>query len=57
MQTEKLTHIVYLALGTNLGDREANLRLALETFAPQIIVLQESRIYETEPWGFTNQPA
>ena len=56
MQTEKLTHIVYLALGTNLGDREANLRLALETFAPQIIVLHESRVYETEPWGFTNQP-
>ena len=52
-----MKHIVYLALGTNLGDRPGNLRAAIEAFSIQIHVLAESRIYETEPWGFTDQPA
>jgi 2-amino-4-hydroxy-6-hydroxymethyldihydropteridine diphosphokinase len=49
--------IVYLALGTNLGDRLANLRDALNVLAPDVSVLRESTIYETPPWGFTDQPA
>lgn len=52
-----MRHIVYLALGTNLGDRLENLRAAIDAFSIQIRVLAESRIYETEPWGFTDQPA
>jgi 2-amino-4-hydroxy-6-hydroxymethyldihydropteridine diphosphokinase len=52
-----LAHIIYLALGTNLGERLDNLRAALDSFAPQIRVLDESRIYETEPWGYADQPA
>lgn len=51
-----MAHIIYLALGTNLGNRLENLRTALASFAPQIRILQESGIYETEPWGFTDQP-
>ncbi|PWH11973.1 MAG: 2-amino-4-hydroxy-6-hydroxymethyldihydropteridine diphosphokinase [Anaerolineae bacterium] len=51
------THTVYLALGTNLGDRLANLRTAIDSLAPQVQVLAESHIYETEPWGFSAQPA
>jgi 2-amino-4-hydroxy-6-hydroxymethyldihydropteridine diphosphokinase len=43
---------VYLSLGSNLGDREANLRAALERLQPARV----SRIYETEPVDVRNQP-
>ena len=46
----------YLALGTNLGDRPANLRAAIEALSPEINVIAESKVYETPPWGFENQP-
>jgi len=48
---------VYIALGTNLGDRLANLHSAIESLAPDVLVTRESTIYETPPWGFTEQPA
>jgi 2-amino-4-hydroxy-6-hydroxymethyldihydropteridine diphosphokinase len=51
-----LSHTAYIALGTNLGDRLANLRGAIAAFAPDIQVLDQSPIYETEPWGYANQP-
>jgi 2-amino-4-hydroxy-6-hydroxymethyldihydropteridine diphosphokinase len=50
-------HLAYIALGSNLGDRQANLRGALERLAPQVVVLAESHIYETAPWGYADQPA
>lgn len=44
---------VYLGLGTNLGDKEANLRTAIyklqERIGKQISL---SSFYETAPWGF-----
>jgi 2-amino-4-hydroxy-6-hydroxymethyldihydropteridine diphosphokinase len=49
-------HIVYLALGTNLGDRPANLKQAIAALTPQLEVKAKSRIYETPPWGFEEQP-
>jgi len=49
-------HTIYLALGTNLGERPANLRAAMDAFAPDISVLDQSPIYETEPWGYVAQP-
>jgi len=49
--------IVYLALGSNLGDRLANLRLAVEALAPEVKVLVQSSVYETPPWGYADQPA
>jgi len=52
-----LEHRVYLALGTNLGDRPANLRAAIDAFPPPILERRSSRIYETPPWGYTDQPA
>jgi 2-amino-4-hydroxy-6-hydroxymethyldihydropteridine diphosphokinase len=52
-----VNHTVYIALGTNLGDRLANLRAAIESMPPEIIVLAESHVYETPPWGYENQPA
>ncbi len=47
---------VYLALGTNLGDRAENLRQALVHLAAQVSIDTRSQIYETEPWGVTEQP-
>ena len=49
--------IIYLALGTNLGDRLENLRSAVRALPPGIVVLAESKIYETPPWGYEHQPA
>jgi 2-amino-4-hydroxy-6-hydroxymethyldihydropteridine diphosphokinase len=50
-------HIIHLALGTNLGNRTGNLRAAIESLPPSVVVQQTSRIYETQPWGVTDQPA
>jgi 2-amino-4-hydroxy-6-hydroxymethyldihydropteridine diphosphokinase len=50
-------HIVYLALGTNLGDRPANLQAAVAALPPAVTVLEKSPVYETQPWGVTDQPA
>jgi 2-amino-4-hydroxy-6-hydroxymethyldihydropteridine diphosphokinase len=49
----------YVALGANLGDREASLREALRKMAalPGVQVLRISAVYETEPVGYTDQPA
>ena len=49
-------HIVYLALGTNLGDRLANLKQAISALTPQMEVKTKSQVYETPPWGFEDQP-
>jgi dihydropteroate synthase/2-amino-4-hydroxy-6-hydroxymethyldihydropteridine diphosphokinase len=49
-------HVVYLALGTNLGQRAANLRHALASFSRSVRVTGVSPVYETEPWGFSDQP-
>lgn len=47
---------VYLALGTNLGDREKNLSEALERLAAFVRITRASSIYETEPVGVREQP-
>lgn len=49
-------HIVYLALGTNLGDRLANLKQAIAALTPQLEVKARSQVYETPPWGYEDQP-
>ena len=49
-------HIVYLALGTNLGDRSGNLKQAIAALTPQLDVKAKSQVYETPPWGFEEQP-
>lgn len=50
------TEMIYIALGTNKGDREANLRTARQALSPHVQLLEQSPIYETEPWGYTDQP-
>lgn len=49
----------YAALGANLGDREASLREAIKRLddTQGVQVRRLSRIYETDPVGYTNQPA
>lgn len=48
-------HIVYLALGSNMGNRAANLKAAIMALPPQMEVKAKSQVYETPPWGYTNQ--
>ena len=47
--------LVYIALGSNLGDRAANLAKAREMLADDIQVLKRSSIYRTAPWGYSEQ--
>lgn len=49
-------HVVYLALGTNLGDRLANLKQAIVSLTPQMELQARSSVYETPPWGYEDQP-
>lgn len=48
-------HIVYLALGSNIGNRAANLKEARASLPPQMDVKAKSKVYETPPWGYTEQ--
>ena len=47
---------VYLGLGSNMGNRQANLEKALELLSQRLRVEKTSPIYDTEPIGNTNQP-
>lgn len=49
---------VYILSGSNLGDRAANLALALEKIEAQAGgLLAQSQLYETAAWGLEAQPA
>lgn len=43
-----------LSLGSNLGDRLEYLRVAVRGLSD--VLLAASRVYETAPWGVTDQP-
>jgi len=47
---------VYLSLGSNLGDRSANLRAAIERLGEAGAIRAVSGFYETEPVEFRDQP-
>lgn len=47
---------VFLALGSNLGDRLHNLRQAIFSLPPGVLPLRASPVYETPPWGVEDQP-
>ncbi len=46
-----------LGLGTNMGDRLENLENALNSLEllPKTKLIKKSAVYETEPWGYTEQ--
>jgi 2-amino-4-hydroxy-6-hydroxymethyldihydropteridine diphosphokinase len=48
--------LVYLALGTNLGDRAAHVRRALDALAPICTITTVSSCYETAPAYVLDQP-
>jgi 2-amino-4-hydroxy-6-hydroxymethyldihydropteridine diphosphokinase len=48
---------VYLGLGANIGNREANLRMALRGLTRMARVEAVSSLYETDPVGAVQQPA
>ncbi len=50
-----MDHTVFLALGSNMGNRLANLKAAVNNLTPQMAVKNKSSVYETPPWGFTEQ--
>lgn len=46
----------YLGLGSNLGDREANIASALKMLGREARILKVSSLYETEPVGNKDRP-
>jgi len=48
--------IVYLGLGSNLGDRKQNLSRALGLLSTHCMIDKVSSVYETEPVGYLEQP-
>ena len=48
-------HEVVISLGTNLGDKLKNLKTALNNIEVYGIILCESRIFCSEPWGYDSQ--
>lgn len=48
--------IIYLGLGTNIGDKKFNLRQAFIEIELSIgTILESSSFYESEPWGFESE--
>ena len=48
-----INHIVYFSLGSNLGDKEGNIREAIKRIGELIgEVDRQSTLLATEPWGF-----
>jgi dihydroneopterin aldolase / 2-amino-4-hydroxy-6-hydroxymethyldihydropteridine diphosphokinase len=49
--------VAYIGIGSNLGDRELNCKQAIGLLRQKGITLRkESSLYETKPWGVTDQP-
>jgi 2-amino-4-hydroxy-6-hydroxymethyldihydropteridine diphosphokinase len=50
--------VVYLGIGSNLGDKGANCIESIRMLGNRgIVVRKESSCYETDPWGLEDQPA
>lgn len=48
---------VFLGLGSNLADRESNIREAIALLSPAVTLEAVSSFYETDPVGYLDQPA
>jgi len=48
--------LVYLGLGSNLGERVTNLEAAIQALATEVELTKVSSYYQTKPWGFLDQP-
>jgi len=47
---------VYLGLGSNMGERQENLTLALDYISQRLRIEKKSSVYDTEPVGDAKQP-
>ena len=48
--------LTYLSIGGNMGDRLLYINKAKELLGEKIgVIIRESNIYETEPWGFVDE--
>jgi len=47
--------VIFIALGSNMGDRQANLSAAIEALEPEVLPVACSPVYETPPWGYLDQ--
>jgi len=53
----KLTHRAFLGLGSNIGDREKNLKTSLSLLeGAELRIMKTSSLYHTEPVGELKQP-
>lgn len=50
-----MEHMIYLALGSNMGDRLNHLKMAVANLAPQMSLKAKSPVYQTPPWGYEQQ--
>lgn len=48
---------VFLSIGTNIGEREENLKQAIQLLRQQVEVVNVSAVYETAPVGYIDQPS
>jgi len=48
---------IYLGLGSNLGDRFANLQRAVDALGQYLTITSISPVFATEPWGDPDQPS
>jgi len=47
--------IAYIGIGSNMGDRKANCRKAVELLARSVRIIRMSSLYYTEPVGYDDQ--
>ncbi|ABP65765.1 2-amino-4-hydroxy-6-hydroxymethyldihydropteridine pyrophosphokinase [Caldicellulosiruptor saccharolyticus DSM 8903] len=52
--SQKIT--IFLGLGSNLGDRQKNIEMAIEYLKEKVEIEKVSKIIETEPYGYVEQP-
>ena len=51
-----MTKKVFLGLGSNLGDKETNIRKAIQLIGERVgQVIRQSSLIETKPWGFESE--
>ena len=56
MRNDEGLHQVYLGLGSNLGNKEENIRKAITLINEQIgTVVRQSALFYSEPWGFESE--
>ncbi len=48
--------MAYIGIGSNIGDRQSNIRKALDLLSRRVKIIEVSAIYETGPEGFIEQP-